>query len=490
VDQQLTAGRRLLLGVDAGQTVTKAALYDLDGTEVAVAGRAARLDSPRPRWAERDMDVAWDQVCSAISAVVEQAGPGHEIVGVGICGHNDGLYAVDASGRPVRPAILALDSRAQEQSARLGHDTRGDQALAITGQTPSLVSPASLLLWLREHEPRAYERTRWALFCKDWIRLRLTGEVATDPTDASAAFTGVDTQQWSPAALDLFDLADAAVKLPPILGSAAIAGTVKANAAGLAEGIPVITGAHDVDAAAIGIGAATVGAASLVLGTYSINQILSDKPITDSRWQARAFVQPGRWLHMSTSPAGAVCLDWAVRRLGPYTATGEPDVEAAVAEAFAGGDTRDLPLFLPFLYGSPHGPDVEGAWLGLRGRHDRGDLLAAVVEGVAFNHRTHVDALREAFRGPVRVCGGGARSPEWTQLLADVLDMPVEVTDSDEAGARGAAMLAGLGTGQFTDLDQVTDRWVRVVRGHDPRPSRANDRYERYLAAVRAMRLI
>jgi L-xylulokinase len=494
----LTGKRRLLLGVDAGQTVTKAALYALDGTEVAVASYATRVDSPQPRWAERDMGVAWNHVCSAVSDVIGQVGPGHDVVGVGICGHNDGLYAVDGGGRPVRPAILALDSRAHQQSARLGHGARGDRALALTGQKPSPVSPASLLLWLREHEPRAYERTRWALFCKDWIRLCLTGEVATDVTDASAAFTGVETQQWSADALALFDLADAAAKLPPILGSAHVAGTVQASAArltGLAEGIPVITGAHDVDAAAIGIGAATVGATSLVLGTYSINQILSDKPVADARWQARAFVQPGRWLHMSTSPAGAVCLDWAVRRLGPWTAAGDPDPEAAAAEAFADGDTRDTPLFLPFLYGSPHGPDVEGAWVGLRGRHSRGDLLAAVMEGVAFNHRTHVDALREAFdfRGPVRVCGGGARSPGWTRLLADVLDLPLEVTDSDEAGARGAAMLAGIGTGQFTGLDQVTDRWVRVVRSHDPRPSQAharNDRYRRYLTAVRAMGML
>lgn len=159
------------------------------------------------------------------------------------------------------------------------------------------------------------------------------------------------------------------------------------------------------------------------------------------------------------------------------------------------GKALDSPLFLPFLYGSPHGPGVEGAWLGLRGRHDRGDLLAAVLEGVAFNHKTHVDALRDAFefRGPVRVCGGGARSPEWTQLLADVLDLRVEVTDSNEAGARGAAMLAGVGTGQLTDFRQAADRWVHVIRGHDPRPSPAHaaaDRHRRYLAAVQAVSVL
>ena len=491
----MRARQRLLLGVDAGQSITKAALYALDGTEVAVARYVTEVDSPRPQWAERDMDTVWKHAHSAIADVIARAGTGCEVVGVGICGHNDGLYAVDRQGRPVRPAILALDSRAHRESDRLSQGATGEAALALTGQKPSLVSPASLLSWLREHEPRSYERTRWALFCKDWIRLGLTGEVATDVTDASAAFTGVRTQQWSEPALELFGLTDAAAKLPPILGSAQLAGVVHAQAAeltGLAEGTPVITGAHDVDAAAIGIGAAAVGATSLVLGTYSINQVLADRPVPDARWQARSFVRPGQWLHMSTSPAGAVCLDWAVRRLGPWTAAGQPGFAEAVAEATTRGDAPDAPLFLPFLYGSPHGPEVEGAWLGLRGRHDRGDLLAAVVEGVAFNHRTHIDALREVFdfRGPVRVCGGGARSPGWTQLLADVLGLPVEVTSSDEAGARGAAMLAGVGTGQFTDLDQVTERWVRVVRGQQPRASHAPAkaaRYRRYLAAVAAL---
>lgn len=486
--------RRLLLGVDAGQTVTKAALYAVDGTQVAVARVIAQVDCPHPRWAQRDMDEVWHHFCLAITSVIEQAGPDVTILAVGICGHNDGLYPVDAVGRPVRPAILAMDSRAHRESALLSEGPLGLAALSLTGQTPSAVSPASVLLWLRKHEPDAYERTRWALFCKDWLRLRLTGAVATDTTEASAAFAGLWTRQWDAQALELFDLMDAAGKLPPILSGADIAGTVTAEAAsstGLSEGTPVIVGVHDVDAAAIGVGASTPGAASVVLGTYSINQVLTDRPVIDQRWQARAFVRPQQWMHMSTSPAGAICLEWAVRRLGPYTPMGAPDPRAAVAEVVAGGDRLNAPLFLPFLYGSPHGANVEGSWLGLRGWHDRGDLLAAVLEGVAFNHRTHMDALREKFdiREPVRVSGGGARSPAWTQLLADIVNLPVEVTNSEEAGARGVAMLAGVSAGALTDLPETSGRWVQVVRGHEPRPAHVAHRarrYRRYLAAVEA----
>ncbi len=488
---------RVLLGIDAGQSVTKAAVYDLTGREVASVGVRMAVDSPRPRWAERDMDHAWEQAGAAVRAVLEQAGPTYDVVAVGLSGHNDGLYAVDAGLRPVRPAILATDSRAYLESARLGGGATGSKALRLTGQLPSPVSPASVLLWLREHEPQMLARTRWALSCKDWLRARLVGEVATDPTDASAAFTDLRTREWSDAALALYGLSDVRAMLPPIRASDAVAGVVGTEAArltGLEPGTPVVVGAHDVDAAAIGCGATSPGALSIVLGTYSINQVLAGAPLTDPRWQARAFVRPGQWLHMATSPAGAVCLDWAARRLGPLLPDGEPDLPAAVAEAVSAvaADPDGFPLFLPFLYGLPNAPEAEGSWVGLRGEHGRGQLLAAVLEGVAFNHRTHVDALREVFdvAGPPRVCGGGARSPAWTQLLCDVLDLPLEVTDAHEAGARGAALLAGVGTGEFSDLGDAVSSCVRVVRQQQPRAAEValrERRYRRYLAVAAAL---
>jgi L-xylulokinase len=191
---------------------------------------------------------------------------------------------------------------------------------------------------------------------------------------------------------------------------------------------------------------------------------------------------------MSTSPAGAINLDWAIRRLGPYTASGAPDPAAAVAEAMTASDL-DAPLFLPFLFGSPHGDTVQASWIGLRGWHGRAEMLHAVLEGVAFNQRTHLRGLQEVFtiEHPVRVCGGGARSADWTQLLSDVLDLPVEITDAAEAGTRGAALLAGIGTGVYADLGDAVDRTVRVVRHQEPRPSQVayrDVRYQRYLAAA------
>ncbi|WP_052407756.1 FGGY family carbohydrate kinase [Allokutzneria albata] len=231
------------------------------------------------------------------------------------------------------------------------------------------------------------------MFCKDWLRLRLTGEVATDPTEASASFTDVHTQRWSAAAFEHYGLTEFADRHPPILDSAEIAGTVTAEAAaltGLRVGTPVATGAHDVAAAAFGLGAITPGAVSIVMGTFSINQVITDHPHSDSRWQARAFLRAGQWLAMSTSAASASNLEWFAKTL-------HPGVLAVLGTELAANTGEDLPIYLPFLRGSPHGSRPSGTFLGLRPHHTRADLLRALLEGVVLNHRTHLDYLRPHF---------------------------------------------------------------------------------------------
>ncbi|MEN3309598.1 MAG: L-xylulokinase [Micromonosporaceae bacterium] len=484
-----------LLGVDAGQTVTKAALFDLSGRELAVASAGTRTVSPHPRWQERDMDEAWTQTAQAIRRCLADASVDPaSVLAVGLCGHNDGMHLVDARGRPVRPAILATDSRAYLQAERMRAGERGTRSLELTGQVPVAYSPAPLLAWLREYEPRALDRAAHLLFCKDWLRLRLTGQLATDPSEASAFCTDLHTQTWSTDALELFGLADLARLLPPIVDSAAVAGTVTPEAAqltGLRAGTQVVTGAHDVDAAALGIGAVAPGSLSIVMGTFSINQVVAPQPVADARWQARTFLRPAQWLHMSTSPSSAANLEWAVRQFGPWDPAGLPAHELAIAQA--AGATGNTPVYLPFLYGSPYGPGIGAAFAGLRGWHTRGHLIRAVLEGVVFNHRWHTDALGERFavrQRPARLCGGGSRSPLWSQLLADALGTPVEVTDATEAGSRGAAVLAGVGAKVYADLDDAAAATVRVVRAHEPDPSaveRLDAGYARYRRVVDAL---
>lgn len=491
----MTARIPVLLGIDSGQTAGKAALFTLDGRQVAVASVPTRVSHPHPRWAERELDDVWEQLTRAIRQVLADA-PGVDVLAIGCCGHNDGAYLLDDRLRPVRPGILATDTRAHRYAEAIGNGDAAKASMELTGQVPFAASPAALLAWLRDHEPESAAATRWSLFCKDWIRLRLTGAVATDTTEASASFLHLVHRTWSMEALDLFGLRSFERALPPILDSTAVAGHVTADAAastGLLEGTPVVAGAHDVDAAALGVGAIDAGAASVVLGTFSINQVVGDRPELDPRWQARAFLTPRRWLHMSTSPAGATNLDWVTARLGRYTTGGSADVAAAIEAAADAPLRADSPIFLPFLYGSPHGAALGASFAGLRGWHTDQDLVRATLEGVAFNHRTHFDALRERFdlRRPVRVCGGGTRSTAWTQLLADVLGLPLEVTDVSDASAQGAALLAGVGVGAFADLDDAVRAAVRVVRVHEADPAAAElheQRYRTYRAIVEAMR--
>jgi L-xylulokinase len=457
----------LLLGIDAGQTVTKAVIFDASGHEVAGGRVDTTIESPRPGWYERDMTLLWQDAAAAIAACLRSAGvPGRRIAAIGLCGHNDGVYAVDAAHQPVRPAILATDSRARRHAERFP-----DDVLPLTGQMPNAGSPAAICAWLRDREPRTLERARWLLFAKDWLRLCLTGEPGTDPTEASASFADVRTQDYSDAALDLYGLAAIAGKLPPISPSAQVAGRVTATAAeatGLAAGTPVVTGAHDTDAAALGMGAIGPGAVSIIMGTFAVNQVVAADITLDRRWLTRTFLRPGQWLHMSNSPSSASSLEWAVRLLGPHDPAGRPDFGAAIASACA-ADPAGAPLFLPFLYGSATG----ASFAGVRGHHTAPDLLRAVLDGVVFSHRAHLDGLRDgfAFSGPARLGGGGARSAQWSKLLADATELSLEVTDTAEAGARGAAALAGIGLGWYSALDDAVAATVRVSRRHEPHPA-------------------
>lgn len=264
--------RELVLGVDAGHTVTKAVLFDATGRAVARGSGTVPLKYPQPHWVERDMDEVWQTAFQAIAACLAEVGPdaGRAVGAVGLAGHGDGLYAVDGRGRPVRAGIVAMDTRAESVLQEWRGTPVWSRALEVSGTVPFAGSPAALLAWLARHEPGALVQARWLLSCKDWLRLRLTGAVATDPTDASASFTDMRRGGSSPELLDLYGLGALARLLPPVLACGAVSGTVTHEAAaltGLIAGTPVVTGAHDVDAAALGIGGTTPGELCLIAAT-------------------------------------------------------------------------------------------------------------------------------------------------------------------------------------------------------------------------------
>jgi L-xylulokinase len=489
-----------LLGIDSGLTVTKAVIFDEEGHEVGKRAANNVHLSLHPRWVEQDMDKVWENCQGAVQQALGEAGiAGGTISGIGLTGHGDGIYLIDEGGEPVRPGILSLDSRAHEILDRWEQSGVLDRALEFNGQVPFAALPATLLAWFKEYEPETLERTRWVLYVKDWLRYKLTGEYTTDPTEASSGFTDVNTQEYSDEAFPLYGLEEARGKLPPIVGCMEVAGEVSREAAkvtGLREGTPVVSGAHDVDASAIGTGCIKPGHLTMIAGTWSINEVISDKPVLNEGWACRNFVVPGLWMNMSASPASATNLEWFVQHLTPLEVQraeerGTSPFDFVNKEVEAVLDEKSRVFYHPFLYGSPYGDAATAGFFGLRGWHTRGHLLKALFEGTVFNHKSHVDTLRSGFEFTrVRLTGGGSRSELWSQIFADALDTTVEVTEAGEAGALGAAVCAGLGTEVYSSLEDATDRVDRLLRTHEPDPEsrdRLAEAHETYTALAEAL---
>ena len=489
-----------ILGIDSGLTVTKAVLFEPDGRAVAVARRRVPQDMPHPRWTERSPDALWQACAEAVREAIASSGrPASDIAAVAATAHGDGLYLLDREGRALGPGILSLDSRAGDVVEAWEREGVADKALRLSGQVPHAAAPSALLAWIKDHQPERFDEIGAVLACKDWLRYCLTGVVATDRTEASTSFTHVETQAYDPAILGLYGLGALSPALPPVLASTAIAGSVTAAAAaltGLRAGTPVACGLHDVTASALGIGGLEPGLLSVVVGTYSINEIVSTRPTVDRRWFCRNAVEPGEWMNMAISPASTANIEWFIdnfcrAELAQAKASGT-NVFELLADELAAAFARPSGItFHPFLFGSPFGPTASAGFFGLRGWHDRGDVMKAVFEGVVFNHRTHVDALREEF--PItaaRIAGGGARSPALSQMFADALRLPVIVTTADEAGALGAALCAGVAAGLYDDVGAAMRGTTHILRRHEPDPARAavlDERFSLYTALIEGL---
>lgn len=472
----------LILGIDNGLTVTKAVIFDATGRVLATARRRVAQVMPQPRHVERDMEDLWRQTAAAVAEAIAACGrPARDIGAIAATAHGDGLYLLDRAGAPLGPGILSLDSRAGGVADGWVADRTAARALARTGQMPHASAPSAILAWLRDHDPARFAAIGHVLACKDWLTYRLTGRIGTDLTEASTAFTDVATQGFAPDIPGIFGLPG--LPLPDIALPDQVVGHVTADAAaltGLAAGTPVVAGLHDVTASALGSGGYGQGCVAIVAGTYSINETVTDRPLSDPRWFCRNGIARGEWNAMSISPASAANYDWFLDSLcreggdQPAHLRVIPEIEAALARPSSA-------LFHPYLFGSPHGAQASAGFFGLRGWQDRGDMLRAVIEGIAFNHRHHVDALRDGFAPrAARLTGGISRAPVFAQLFADVLDMPVIVSATEEAAAWGAALCAGAGVGIFASPRHDPRDMGAISTTHHPDPARAAEMARRF----------
>ncbi|WP_152042549.1 FGGY-family carbohydrate kinase [Salinigranum salinum] len=471
----------LLLGVDAGLTNVKAAVFDADGRELTVASRASPNVDAGPERVERDMDEFWAVTCDVVREAVASDGVGGDrIAGVGVAGHGHGLYALDSEGEPVRPGITSLDSRAT--SVVDAWDEAGLTAAVAEriGYEPFVADPLSLLGWLQREEPDAYDAIDRLLFCKDYLKYRLTDVVCTDETEASVFFDP-DREAYSAEAFELLGLDDCLEALPAIVPSWEACGEVTPAAAaetGLDAGTPVASGLHDVGAVALGAGAHRPGQGTLIVGTWGQSiSLTADPGGHEAAGIARRFLRDG-WLRYRGTRSAAAAVDWFVdeccpdwredaeaRGVDPYR-----DVNERVADVPAGANGL---LFLPYLRGSTDHPNARGGFVGLTEDHTRPAMVRAIYEGVALSLSTHLQELAgDRGLSDVRLGGGGAKSTVWSQLFADVLGEDVVVPAGAEMGARGVAICAGLAVGLYDDHADAVDRTVSTERRHRPDPAR------------------
>jgi L-xylulokinase len=472
---------RYLLGIDNGSTVSKAALFDLHGREIAVASCKADTEYPHPGWTERDMEMLWQSTASAIRAVLAKSGiHPEEIAGIGNTGHGNGVYLLDKQGCPLRNGIQSMDTRAAEVLVEWGRRALHRQVFPFTIQSFWPAQPNALLAWLKKHEPQDYERIGAVLMVKDYIKYRLSGEITSDYTDMSAcSILDVRNGCYSRELMELYELSEVYDALPPLKHSSEVIGKVTSRAAeetGLAAGTPVVGGLFDVDASAIGAGAIRVNQACLVAGSWSINEVITEKPIVDpTLFMTTLFAEPGLYLTIEGSATSATNLEWFVNQC-----CGDERAEAkrrgvSVYE-ICNEEVASLPpgganlIFHPFLYGSNVQPTARAGFYGVAGWHTRAHLLRALYEGVVFGHLSHIEKLRKAGAqiDTARLAGGGSRSAVWSQMFADTIRVPMEISDGNELGARGAALSAGIGAGIYKDYAEAVGAAVSVVRVHEP----------------------
>ncbi|HBX68434.1 MAG TPA: carbohydrate kinase [Chloroflexi bacterium] len=492
-----------LLGIDNGSTVSKAALFDLHGKEVAVASCPADTEYPHSGWTERGMEMLWQSTAIAIREVLAKSGIRPEaIAGIGNTGHGNGIYLLDKQGRPLRNGIQSMDTRAADVVTEWDQRNLHAQTFPFSLQTFWPAQPNALLVWLKKNEPQNYERIGAILMVKDYIKYRLTGEVTGDYTDMSGAnLMDVRKKCYSKELMALYDISEVYEALPPLKLSSEVIGKVTPTAAeqtGLAVGIPVVGGLFDVDASAIGSGVVNENQACLVMGSWSINEVITKNPIVDpSLFMTTIFADPELFLTIEGSATSATNLEWFVSQF-----CGDERLEAnrrgtSVYEV-CNEEVTSLPpgstniIFHPFLYGSNVQPTARAGFYGVAGWHTRAHLLRALYEGVVFGHLSHIEKLRAAGGqiNAARLAGGGSRSQVWSQMFADTIQVSMEVPDGNELGARGAALSAGIGAGIYRDYAEAVKEAVSVVRIHVPNPANTPfylDRYAEYQRLVSVM---
>jgi len=475
-----------LLGIDVGTGGTRALVIDAQGSVVASASAEHQhFASPKPGWAEQDPRDWWKACGEAVRKTLQTSeAKAEDIACVGFSGQMHGAVLLDASDEVVRPALIWCDQRSEPQSLELEKIFGRDTLIRLTCNPPLTNFTLTKFLWVRENEPEKWDRVAHVMLPKDYVRFRLTGERAIDMADASGTLLlDVAKRRWSEEVLAKTGIKES--MLPGLFESPEVCGRVNATGAeatGLKAGTPVVAGAGDQAAGAVGMGIARVGAVSATIGTSGVVFASTDRPAMDPAGRLHTFCHaiPGRWHVMGVTQAAGLSLRWYRDNFGSaspavHKKDGRDPYDVFAEEATKAPVGSEGAFWVPYLMGerTPHlDPNARAALIGLTASHSRAHVIRAIMEGVAYSLKDTFTIFEE-MKIPVtsiRLGGGGARSSLWRQIQADVYGSEVEIVAAEEGAAYGAAILAGAGGGAWSSVEQACGALVRVAKRIAPNP--------------------
>jgi xylulokinase len=462
------------LGIDTSTTSSKALLINEHGDVVAVASSPHTLQTPKPLWSEQDPREWWEAVSSSIKQVLAESGiDGEQVAAVGLTGQMHGLVLLDEAGEVLRPAILWNDQRTQAECDEIHARIGKERFIQISGNVALTGFTAPKILWVQKHEPEVYAKARHILLPKDYIRLKLTGAYAMDKADgAGTVLFDLKPRDWSSEILGKLGIDPA--WMPPTFEGPEFTGRVTSEAAaatGLKEGTPVAAGGGDQAAQAVGVGAVEPGIVGLTVGTSGVVFATTPSALIEPEGRLHAFCHavPGMWHFMGVMLSAAGSLQWYHDTLAPTVSFDDLLKEAQMIPAGSEGLQ-----FLPYLSGerTPHpDPLARGAFIGLTIRHGRAHMTRAVLEGVSFGLKDSFTLIQNAGLGEikqVRASGGGTKGALWRQILASVLDAELVTVNTSEGAAFGAALLAGVGAGAWSDVPSACKAVIKITGSTSP----------------------
>src|SRR5512140_3089201 len=462
------------LGIDVSTTATKALLIDSEGKVIAVHSTTYGFETPHALWSEQDPELWWNGTQRSIRAVLNESKVDpSQILGVGLTGQMHGLVLLDATKNVLRPAILWNDQRTQAQCDEIHQKIGRERFIQITGNVALTGFTAPKILWVRENEPEVYAQARHVLLPKDYVRLQLTGQYAMDKADgAGTVLFDLRVRDWSDEVLKLLGIDRQ--WMPRTFEGPECTGRITAQAAaltGLKEGTPVVAGGGDQAAQAVGVGAVEVGIIGLTVGTSGVVFATTPSALVEPEGRLHAFCHavPGMWHFMGVMLSAAGSLQWYRDALAP-----EMSFDDLVGEAEKAPAGSEGLLFLPYLSGerTPYpDPLARAAFVGLTLRHGRAHMTRAVLEGVAFGLKDMFALIQSAGLGKitqVRASGGGTKGALWRQIMASALEAELVTVNTSEGAAFGAALLAGVGSGAWHDVQQACAATVRITGSTKP----------------------